>query len=173
MNRRTFITRTGAVAILALPSLGLLSGCPSNVTQTTLEALVTEMATAWAALAPYLKGVSASLVGAIAGGLSGLEAAVKAWTPGKAITDIETIVNAIVANLNLIPGASQYEGLIVLLVATAEGILAILVPGPASNVMVTARGVMVGNPPRTERQFHAGWNGEIRKKGLPKGLEIN
>jgi hypothetical protein len=167
VNRRTFIQSAGTWAAFSL--LPGLAGCP--VAQTTLESLAVMLAKAWVALAPFLKNVDPALSAKIAAEIAAVEAALNGWAPGKPITDIENVVNALVVTMNLIPVAAQFEPLVALIVATAEGILALV--GGGANVMVSARGATFANPPRTARQFKKAWHKVIVEKALPAGLEIN
>ena len=165
MRRREFIKVSG------LAGLAFLIGCPSNVSQAALLALVNEIAVAWAKLSPFLS-LNPALVASITAEIAAIRAAIQAWSPGFSITDIEKVVNALVATMALIPVIAMYEPLVALIVATAEGILALLVPGGAPNVMVTARGKIFGNPPHSAGQFKSAWNKAVKAGSLPGQLEL-
>lgn len=162
-NRREFIK------IGSLAGLAILAGCP--VTQSSLEALIAEIAAAWAKLSPYVTSTDPALAVKITAEIIAVQAAIQGWKPGMSITDIESVINILVSSMNLIPVIAQYEPLVALIVATAEGILALL-PNGTPNVMVNARGVAFANPPRTARQFKKEWNKTVNAKALPAKLEI-
>jgi hypothetical protein len=177
MNRRMFgkkaLLATGA--LLVLPEL---TGCP--VTQSQIAALVAEVGTGLSGILPYIKGVSATLATQIEASFAALQAAVQAWKPGTSIQDIEQVVNAFVANMALIPVLGAYQPLVALIVATAEGIITLLVPNAtaAPRTTATSRFVVTAtsqypHPPNTARSFRGTWNGVVKKDSALAGLEIS
>lgn len=177
ISRRTFLKQASAVTALAV-TLPLLEGCP--VTQSQIAALVAEIGTGLSGILPYIKSVSASVATQVEKSFAALETAVQGWKPGTSIADIEQVVNAFVANMALIPVLGAYQPLVALIVATAEGIITLLVPNAtaAPRTTATSRFVVTAtsqypHPPKTARSFRGTWNGVVKKDSALAGLEIS
>jgi hypothetical protein len=180
MTRRMFGKQVMLVGggLLVMP---LLEGCP--LSQSQLAQLVAEVGTGLAGVLPYIKSVSASLAGQIQASFSALEAAVQAWKPGTAIADVEQAVNAFVANMALIPGLGAYQPLVALIVATAEGIITLVVPNAAPAAMrvgltsIKAQNALTTminqypHPPHTARAFKAKYNSVAKASNLPVSID--
>jgi hypothetical protein len=152
----------------------LLEGCP--VSQSQLAQLVAEVGTGLSGVLPYIKSVSAMVATQIQSTFSALETAVQAWKPGTVIADVEQAVNAFVANMALIPVLGAYQPLVALIVATAEGIITLLIPNPAPQTsavraMATRAASQYPHPPRTAGQFKRKYNSVAKANNLPVSID--
>lgn len=85
--------------------------------------------------------------------------AIDNWKTGTPAATVIEALNIVEADLNLIPGTSQYIPLVDLAIATVQGILALL-PQPAVPVpaVKAVRTVNLGHPsPKTAKQFKQQW----------------
>jgi hypothetical protein len=194
MTRREFAHRSFATLVLAgsLPALFPLAGCPT-ITQTQLASLIAEVGAGLAEILPYLTSVSAAAAQKIEASFQALETAVQNWKPGAVVSEIEQAVNVFVANMNLIPVLAEYQPLVALIVATAEGLLALLIPAPAGGTTTTTfahaapgvavdhvggkivvhyQGQTVTNPPKTASAFRSAWNKQVKADSKLAGLAI-
>lgn len=179
-DRRKFMKSLAALATITISGSGmlLLEGCP--VTQSQIAQLVAEVGTGLSGILPYIKGVSATIATQIESSFAALETAVQGWKPGTAVTDIEQVVNAFVANMALIPVLGAYQPLVALIVATAEGIITLLVPNATAAPRTTATSAFMvksaqqwPHPPKTAHSFRGSWNGVVKKNQQLAGLEIS
>jgi hypothetical protein len=185
LTRRQFSLRSFATLALSSASFALLAGCPfGSVTQSQIVELIAEVGAGLQEILPYLKSVSASEAATIYAAFQTLETDVQNWKPGGAIAVIEQAVNAFVSAMNLVPVLAEYQPLVALIVATVEGLIALIAPGstpppPATGVTrngrrgITYKGVTFPNPPTTASSFRSSWNKQV--SGQPKlaGLTIS
>lgn len=142
---------------LLLPAT-MLMGCPS---QQNLSALVTVLGNASASIAA-LEGNTA-LAAKLKTDTAAAASAVTNWKKGSAATEVIEALNLVEADLDLIPGTSQYAPLVDLAIGTVESILEIVQPGSSSPNGMTARpGVthryVLKSPPKSAAQFKKEWN---------------
>jgi hypothetical protein len=182
MNRREFGFNTiGFLTVL------FLAGCQgASVTQPQLQALLAVIGKALGKIDPLLRKWNPKIASDIEAAYKALDDFAQKYKPGDDLKDVEALVNALVNNLQaIVPylppiGPLQpvdYIGLIQLIVATVEGILALL-PIPAINpanisVSVKKEGKSIvvrvssptglrtfTNPPQTGPLFALWWNSE-------------
>lgn len=164
LTRRDLLKRGSLVgmAALATPALLTLEGCP--ISQSQLVALIGELQSGFNAILPYLKTVDAATAAKVQALLTDLQSDVATWTSGSSIAIIEQIVNDIVAALALFPVTAAYAPLIALIVATAEGIITLLVPNSAPAPAPAPAGIRAmararyPHPPKTAGGFRKEWN---------------
>lgn len=190
LTRRQFAIRTtqllGAMAVLPY-----LAGCP-GITQTQLASLISEVGAGLQEILPYLKSVDAATAAKIELAFSALETAVQNWKPGSAVAVIEEAVNAFVGAMAIIPVLASYQPLVALIVATAEGLLALPIPAPPAgtttafahatpgvgvthehgHVVVSYQGITISNPPKTAAAFRSSWNKAVKGDAKLTGLAI-
>ena len=128
MNRRQFAI--GGIISLAAP---FLAGCPTSPDlQQQLEGLLTQVGAALDKLMPILRSWNAKVANDIEDGFNLLVSAVNGYKPGNQVQSIEAAVNALVTALQAIvqyiPQAGPYLAMVQLVVATVEGILALVLP---------------------------------------------
>jgi hypothetical protein len=156
----------GMVAALCLTLTVLpLSGCD---TQATLAELVQTLGSADGQVA-NLQG-NVQLAAQINTDTTAAVNAITNWKNGTPAQDVIEALNIVEDDLNLIPAASQYAGLIDIAIATVQTLLALL-PAPAPTVAVAQartahasvphRTVNVANPPKTAKQFKKRWNAMV------------
>ena len=150
------------IAVLAAAGLAIgLAGCPAN-TQNTVGALVTVLGNAASSIAALEN--NPALAAQLKTDTAAASQAVLNWKNGSPTQDVVAALNIVEADLNLIPGTSQYAPLVDLAIGTVESILEIVKPGSSSIDSVSARPgithrVSLANPPKTAAQFKAAWNG--------------
>jgi len=145
----------GFIAVL-LVSIGV-AACNQN----DIAALVTTLGNASASIAT-LEGNTA-LAAKLQTDTAAASSAALNWKKGSAGTEVVEALNLVEADLNLIPGTSQYAPLVDLAIGTVESIIELVQPGAASitpanpRVGVTHR-VYLANPPKSAAQFRTAWN---------------
>jgi len=92
--------------------------------------------------------------------------AINNWKSGTPATEVIQALGIVEADLNLIPGTSQYAPLVDIAIATVQTILTLLpppsTPVPAPAALKTMRTVNLGHPaPTTAKQFKAQWNAVV------------
>jgi hypothetical protein len=165
MNRRELMHR-GSLVLAGAAILPWLAGCPAS--QSQIAELVAEMSTALNGILPYLKSVSASEAATIQQLFQALETDVKGWKAGDSIAAIEQVVNDFVASMNLIPVTADYQPLVALLVATAEGIITLVTPTTSLSAKISKSSAA----PKTASTFRAAWNKETKANPRLTGLSI-
>jgi hypothetical protein len=175
MNRRQFTLGT----LISLTAL-FLTGCQgASITQPQLQALLAVIGKALAKLMPFLRTMNSKLAGDIEAAYKALDDFAQNYKPGDAIKDVEALVNALVDNLQAIvpyvPQVGPYIGLIQLIVATVEGLLALLPNAsltPANmnvdakrdgkhvvvKIMTSQGWITITDPPSTGPAFTAAWD---------------
>ena len=175
MNRRDFVR-----CMAALAALSALTGCPTaNPDQ--IAALVAEIAKAIGKLLPYFSGVDAQWAKDIQAALTALETVAGKWQKGDPLAEIESVVNALVQLMGAFPIAAPYQPLVTIIVATLEGILALVIPPAKGNarsyvlgtskvdcrrvgrhvyvdITVDGHRQTVVDPPKTAAAFTAAWD---------------
>ena len=182
MNRRQF-TLGGLISL----TVSLLVGCPTSPDlQQQLEDLLTQVGAALKNLDPLLEAWNPKIAVDIDAGFTLLESAVNGYQPGNSVASIENAVNALVTALQAIvqyiPQAGPYLAMVQLIVATVEGILALL-PNSALNpantnvdvrrvgkhvqvkIMTPQGWVSVTDPATTGKAFTTAWD-ELAPVGL-------
>ena len=149
------------IAVLASAILAVgLAGCPAG-TQGTISALVTVLGNASASIAVLEN--NPTLAAKLKTDTAAASSAVLNWKQGTPAQDVIQALNLVEADLNLIPGTSQYAPLVDLAIGTVESILEIVQPGASSidsvhsRVGVTHR-VSLANPPKDAVAFKSEWN---------------
>ncbi len=114
-----------------------------------------------ASAAATIKADTAAAVAAVNGCQSG----------GTAAQIAIQALNLLAADIDLIPGTSQYALLITLSIGTIDAILALIpAPAAAANVATVHRSriVTLTNAPKTSAEFKAQWNAIATANGLTK-----
>ena len=145
------VTAALVLSLAVFPTIG----CSS---QATLAALTRTLGTASASIAT-LEG-NPTLAASLTADTAAAVTAITNWKSGTPANDVIQALGIVEADLNLIPGTSQYLPLVDIAIATVQSILALL-PAPTVAPTVTLkafRTVHLGHPaPKTASQFKAQW----------------
>jgi hypothetical protein len=144
------------IAVLfLLPAFLLLQGCP---TQSTLAALTSTLGNAAASVAT-LEGNTAAAA-QLTTDTAAAVTAIQNWKSGTPATEAIEALNIVEADLNLIPGTSQYAPLITLAISTVESIIALLPQPTTATTLHTVRGTTAA-PAKNANDFKKKWNSII------------
>lgn len=176
-SRRRFL-RNSALMIVGSPILlSMLEGCP--VSQTQISDLLNEVGYGLEKILPYFSSVSAAAAAKVEAAFQTFATDVRNFQPGQAISLIEQAANDFVGAMSLIPVLAAYQPLVALIVATVEGIIAVLNPAPAGgnvvtmnthgapvavtrtakgHVVVSYQGLSITDPPKSAAAFKKAWN---------------
>jgi hypothetical protein len=148
----------GVVAVLILSLVGLpLVGCSSA----TLAELTQTLGSSAANIAT-LEG-NTTLSAQLTADTTAAVTAITNWKSGTPADEVIQALGIVEADLNLIPGTSQYAPLIDIAIATVQSILSLLPASTSASATLAPgrnlRSVNLGHPaPKNASQFKAQWN---------------
>lgn len=150
--------KLASIALLAILSISQVA-CSSS----TIAALASTLGNAGASIAVLEN--NPTLATQLRADTTAAVTAINSWKAGTPAQDVIQALNIVEADLNLIPGTSQYTPLVDLAIGTVESILALLpqTQGVTANARMAGehRNVRLTNAPKTAKQFKQQWNDTI------------
>lgn len=157
MERREFLKSAVAVSALSMFTL-TETGCSQSQLAQLTQVLGTDATNLATALG------QSTLATQIQQSTSAAVTAINNWKKGTPAQDVIAALGIVEANLNLIPMAGPYTGLIDLALGTLQAILALL-PAPTAMTVSHIRMVRLGHPaPKTAKEFKKQWNAIVDAK---------